>query len=219
MWLLALAAVPILVLPILAMIFVEYAFGRWGGVQNRVHLSGMEIAAHIKRTVDLTPVVETTTVGDHYDPRSHTVRLTEKVAHQQSVLALAIVAHELGHAEQHQDNPAMIRLRNVLIPAIQISPSAAYATVLIGMTLRMFRLIWVGAAIFALVVVFMFLTLPIEIDASRRGMRLLRASGLLETEDRRGVQQVLSAAALTYVSASVLSLGQLLRYIRLARLG
>jgi Zn-dependent membrane protease YugP len=92
--------------------------------------------------------------------------------------------------------------------------------ILIGLALRIIRLVWIGAAIFVLVVVFMFLTLPIEIDASRRGLRLLRESGLLnDVVDRQGTRQVLSAAALTYVSASALSIGQLLRYIRLARLG
>ena len=96
----------------------------------------------------------------------------------------------------------------------------SYALVSIGVGLRFFRLVWIGAGVFVLVVVFMFLTLPIEVDASRRGIKLLEDSGLLtDKQDRRGARQVLTAAALTYVSASALSIGQLLRYIRLARLG
>lgn len=220
MWLLALAALPFVLIPILAMVFVDYAFGKWGGVDNNANLTGTQVAERIKQTAALTPVVETSSAGDHYDPHGHKVRLTEKIADQPSVLALAVTAHELGHAQQHQDDSNLIQMRNFLLPAIQISPSVSYALVSIGVGLRFFKLVWIGAGLFVLVVVFMFLTLPIEVDASRRGIKLLEDSGLLtDKQDRRGARQVLTAAALTYVSASALSIGQLLRYIRLARLG
>ena len=220
MWILVLAALPFVVLPIVAMVFVDYMFGKWGGVDNSVYLTGEQVADRIKQTAALTPVIETSTAGDHYDPHGHKVRLTEKIAGQPSVLALAVTAHELGHAQQHEENSTLIQYRNLLLPAIQITPTVSYAVVTIGLAMRSFRLIWIGVAMFALVVVFMFLTLPIEVDASRRGMKLLEESGLLADErDERGARQVLTAAALTYVSASVLSIGQLLRYIRLARFG
>lgn len=218
MWMLILAALPFLIIPVVAMVFVDYMFGKWGGVDNSVYLTGEQVAARIKQAAALTPVVETSSVGDHYDPHGHKVRLTEKIADQPSVLALAVTAHELGHAQQHQENSTLIQYRNLLLPAIQIVPSVSYALVTIGLGLRVFRLAFVGVALFALVVVFMFLTLPIEVDASRRGMKLLDESGLLVDErDERGARQVLTAAALTYVSASMLSIGQLLRYISLAR--
>ncbi len=220
MWLLALVALPLLALPILAMVFVDYAFGRWGEVQNDVGLNGVEVAQRIRATAQLPAAVEMTSLEDHYDPRSDIVRLNEKTASRSSVLALAVAAHEMGHAQQQLENPAMIRYRNLLVPLIQLSPTASYGLVAVGLLLRFYRLIWFGAGLFGLVVVFMLLTLPIEIDASRRGMRLLRRAGLLNnSRDRRGAIQVLSAAALTYVSASVLSLRQLWRYIQMARLG
>ena len=220
MWILVLVALPLVLLPIFAMIFVDYTFGKWGGVDNSVYLTGEQVADRIKQTAALTPVIEASSAGDHYDPHGHKVRLTEKIAGQPSVLALAVTAHELGHAQQHEENSTLIQYRNLLLPVIQISPTVSYAVVTIGLGLRSFRLMWVGVALFALVVVFMFLTLPIEVDASRRGMKLLKKSGLLvEDRDERGARQVLTAAALTYVSASVLSIGQLLRYIRLARFG
>ena len=220
MWILALLALLFLLLPVLAMVFVDYAFGKWGAVDNRNYLSGTQVADRIKQVGHLTPVIEATTVSDHYDPALHSIRLTEKIAHQPSVLAMAVTAHELGHAQQHEENSSLIQLRSVLLPAIQIAPTLSYGLITAGVALRYFRVVWIGAAVFALVVLFMFLTLPIEVDASRRGMVLLERAGLLNDErDKRGARQVLTAAALTYVSASVLSIGQLLRYIRLARLG
>lgn len=220
MLIVALAALLFLLLPIMAMVFVDYAFGKWGGVDNRNYLSGTQVADRIKLAEPLTPVIEATTVSDHYDPAQHAIRLTDKIAHQPSVLAMAVTAHELGHAQQHEENSGLIQLRSVLVPALQIAPTLSYGLITAGVVLRQVRVIWVGVAMFMLIVLFMFLTLPIEVDASRRGMALLEKSGLLEDErDKRGARQVLVAAALTYVSASVLSIGQLLRYIRLARLG
>lgn len=219
MWLLLLVALPVAALPFIAMVFVDYAFGRWGSVQNVAGLNGYEVAHKLKSAAQLPAMVEMTDLSDHYDPRSDTVRLSESIASKSSVLALAVAAHEMGHAQQQRDNPAMIQYRNLLVPLIQFSPTLSYGLVAVGMGTRMLRLVWLGAAVFALVVVFMLLSLPIEIDASRRGLRLLEEADLLDdSEDRRGARQVLSAAALTYVSASVLSLRQLLQYIRLARL-
>jgi hypothetical protein len=218
-WLFALLIGPPIVLSIISMVYVEYIFGKWAGVDNQTYLTGVDVAERLKEVAQLTPVVEGSSTADHYDPRGHKVRLRDQVAYQPSVLALAIAAHEMGHAQQHQENSGLIQLRNFLVPAIQISPSMSYALVSIGLAFRWFRLVWIGAAIFASVVVFMFLTLPVEVDASRRGMNLLSQAGLLESEsDQRGAKQVLTAAALTYVAASALSVGQLVRYIRLALL-
>jgi len=216
-WLMALFIGPPLVLSILSMVYVDYVFGKWEGVDNQAYYTGVDVAERLKEVAQLTPVVEGSSPSDHYDPHGHKVRLRDKVAYQPSVLALAVAAHEMGHAQQHQEDSGLIQMRNFLVPAIQISPSLSYALVSLGLALRWFRLVWFGAFVFAAVVVFMFLTIPVEVDASRRGMKLLNQAGLLESEsDQRGARQVLIAAALTYVAASALSVGQLVRYIRLA---
>ncbi len=218
-WLFALLIGPPIILSILSMVYVDYIFGKWEGVDNQAYFTGVDVAERLKSVAQLTPVIEGSSAADHYDPHGHKVRLRDKIAHQPSVLALAVTAHEMGHAQQHQENSSLIQMRNFLVPAIQISPSLSYALVSLGLAFRMFRLVWAGALIFASVVVFMFLTLPIEFDASRRGLNLLREAGLLESDsDQRGARQVLNAAALTYVAASALSVGQLVRYIRLALL-
>ncbi len=157
-------------------------------------------------------------LSDHYDPRTHTVRLSEGVATEKSVAAMAIVAHELGHAQQHENNSFLISMRNVLVPAVRFSPQVAYILILIGLLFNIAGALWLGLLFYALMVVFSVLTLPVEIDASRRGIQLLRESGLIEVEqDERGARNVLTAAASTYVAAAVTAILTLLYYITIAR--
>jgi hypothetical protein len=157
-------------------------------------------------------------LSDHYDPRTHTVRLSEGVATEKSVAAMAIVAHELGHAQQHENNSFLISMRNVLVPAVRFSPQVAYILILIGFLFNIAGALWLGILFYALMVVFSVLTLPVEIDASRRGIQLLRESGLIEVEqDERGARNVLTAAASTYVAAAVTAILTLLYYITIAR--
>ncbi len=155
---------------------------------------------------------------DHYDPRTHTVRLSEGVATRKSVAAMAIVAHELGHAQQHEHNSFLITARNVLVPAVRFSPTIAYILILIGFFFNLAGALWLGIIFYALMVVFSVLTLPVEIDASRRGIRLLKESGLIQVEqDEKGARNVLNAAASTYIAAAVTAILTLLYYISIAR--
>jgi Zn-dependent membrane protease YugP len=155
---------------------------------------------------------------DHYDPRTHTVRLSEGVATRKSVAAMAIVAHELGHAQQHEHNSFLITARNVLVPAVRFSPTIAYILILVGFFFNLVGALWLGIAFYALMVVFSVLTLPVEIDASRRGIQLLRESGLIQVEqDQQGARNVLTAAATTYIAAAVTAILTLLYYISIAR--
>ena len=155
---------------------------------------------------------------DHYDPSSHTVRMSEAVATQSSVMAMAVVAHELGHAEQHEKNSLLIQMRNLLLPALQFTPTISYFMILGGLFLNIVGLLWLGILLFGLMVVFSVLTLPVEIDASMRGLRLLREAGLLRSEqDGAGARQMLTAAATTYIAAAITSVIQLLYYVSLAQ--
>jgi hypothetical protein len=131
---------------------------------------------------------------------------------------MAIVAHELGHAQQHQENSILITARTFLVPAMRFSPTAAYGLIIAGILFQATGLIWAGIAFFGVVVLFMLLTLPVEFDASRRGLKLLEQAGLMAGgQDRTGARQILSAAALTYVAAFVSALLTLLYYISLAQ--
>jgi Zn-dependent membrane protease YugP len=155
---------------------------------------------------------------DHYDPRTHTVRLSDAVANRNSVAALAIVAHELGHAQQHENSSFLITMRNVLVPAVSLSPRIAFLLIFIGLIFNFTGLFWLGVMFYGLMVLFAIITLPVEFDASRRGRKLLEEADLMVTEqDVSGTRSVLTAAASTYVAAAVTAVLQLLYYISIGR--
>ena len=146
--------------------------------------------------------------------------VTESVATQPSVASMAIVAHELGHAQQHENNSVLISMRNFLIPAVNFSSPLSYICILFGFLFNLPGLVGLGILFFAIMVLFTIVTLPVEFDASRRGLKLLDQSDLMRTEaDEKGSQQVLRAAALTYVAAAVTAVLQLMYYLRLAGRG
>jgi len=211
--------IPLLLLSFAAQQYVDYVFFKWGKVNNSARLTGMQVAERLSQDARLGVKLGTVSqkMGDHYNPRVHEVRLSTQVAEQPSVAALAIAAHELGHAQQRQEDSGMLRLREVLVPAVRIAPTASYILFVAGAGLERMSLIWLGLTFVALTTVFMLLTLPVEFDASRRAFVLLEQSDLLTNQDRKGARQMLTAAALTYVVASVFSVVQLARYIWLRR--
>jgi uncharacterized protein len=216
-----LVLIPSLVLSLGAQLYVRSAYSKWGRSRNSAGLSGAEIGSRIVRAAGLSGVNFEGTPGqltDHYDPASHTVRLSQDVAAKPSVAAMAIVAHELGHAQQHKEKSVLIGMRSFLVPAMRFSPTAAYGLILAGLFFNVTDLLWLGIGFFGLVVMFMLLTLPVEFDASRRGLALLHQAGLMTSaQDAGGARQVLTAAALTYVAAFVSSLLTLIYYISLAQ--
>jgi len=211
--------IPTVVLSLGVQLYLKATVSKWSNARNSLGLTGIQVGQALFQRTSLKPIpLERTpgTLSDHYDPRGNVVRLSEAIANQPTVAAMAITAHELGHVEQHQARSPWIVMRNILLPALQFSPMLSYIAILVGFWLNMTGLIWVGIAFFGLMVIFMLLTLPVEIDASRRGLRLLRQANLLQTEaEAGGARQVLSAAALTYVAAAVTAVLQLLYYISL----
>ncbi len=211
--------IPAIILSLVAQMLVSSAFARWGRVRNSAGLSGVQVAERIIRQAGLQGVGLEGTPGqhtDHYDPASHVVRMSQEVATQPSVASMAVVAHELGHAQQHAERSMLIQMRNFLVPAMQFSPMVSYLLIVVGFLLNIAGLIEIGILFYGVVVVFMVLTLPVEFDASRRGLKLLRETGLMTTsDDVSGSRSVLTAAALTYVAAAVTALLNLLYYISL----
>ena len=177
------------------------------------------LAAQGSRTVSHIKFQRTSGVlTDHYDPRSRTVRMSDGVATQPSVASMAIVAHELGHAQQHENNSGLIKMRNVLVPAVNFTSPLSYLLILVGLLFYVPALFTLGIIFYAVMVLFTIVTLPVEFDASRRGLKLLDQSGLMQTEaDGEGSRRVLTAAALTYVAAAVTAILQLLYYMSIAR--
>jgi Zn-dependent membrane protease YugP len=146
------------------------------------------------------------------------VRLSDSVYGQGSVAAMAVTAHELGHVQQYQTGSGLIKMRGFLLPALQFSPTISYIAIMFGLWWNMTGMLWIGIGFFALMVLFSILTLPVELNASKRGIQLLTEAGLLnDPHDARGARQMLNAAALTYLAAAITSILQLLYYISVAQ--
>jgi Zn-dependent membrane protease YugP len=235
---LLLVFIPATIISIAAQWYVRSQFDKWSKVRNSAGLTGRGVADRIIAQSGLGRVgyeqprqqfagagaagisIERSAgaFSDHYDPRTHIIRLSDATANQPSVAAMAVVAHELGHAQQHEENSLLIQLRSFLVPAVQFSPQLAFLLIFIGLIFNMTGVLWLGIAFFGLMVVFAILTLPIEFDASRRGLILLNEVGLMhDDEDVNGSRGVLTAAALTYVAAAVTAVLQLLYYVSLAQ--
>jgi hypothetical protein len=155
-------------------------------------------------------------MSDHYDPKKKVLRLSEGVYNSNSVAALAIAAHELGHAMQDSEGYPLLRLRAALVPAVNIGSYLGWIFIIIGLLLRSPDLALVGVIIFSGGVLFALATLPVEFNASARAKRLLTDTGIIiGEEEKHGVNKVLNAAALTYVAALVTAVLQLLYYLTL----
>jgi len=213
--------VPVLVISAGVQIYLKSTFSKWSQVRNSSGINGAQVGQQLFARTSLQPVrLERTpgTLSDHYDPGANVVRLSDPVATQSSVASMAVTAHELGHVQQYQTGSGLIRMRGFLLPALQFSPTLSYIAFFMGLVFNLTGLLWIGIFFFALMVLFSILTLPVEINASRRGLRLLEEARLMGSEnDAKGARQVLNAAALTYLAAAISSILQLLYYISVAR--
>lgn len=212
--------IPVMLMSLGVQLFLRSTYGKWSEVPNKVKLNGMAVGQQLFSQTSLNPLPIERTPGsltDHFDPGANVVRLSEQIAKQPSVAALAVTAHELGHVQQYQTGSALIKLRGAMLPALQFSPTLSYIAILLGIWFNMTNMLWIGIFFFMLMVLFSILTLPVEIDASRRALKLLREAGLIQDEnDARGARSVLAAAALTYLAAAITSILQLLYYISIA---
>jgi Zn-dependent membrane protease YugP len=152
-------------------------------------------------------------LSDHYDPRKRTVHLSQPVHDEVSISATAVAAHEVGHAIQHKEAYSFFRFRSALFPAVAFSSSIWMWLLIIGFLLNAAGLVLVAIVLYALAVLFQFVTLPVEFDASRRAAVQLANIGLTTTQETGGVKKVLNAAALTYVAGALAALTQLLYFI------
>ena len=180
----------------------------------------MDTAVHLKSCVGLENVTLTRVQGeltDHYDPSKDTLALSQGVADVSSVAAMAITAHELGHALQDKHSYGPMRLRSAIVPLVGLGSNLGLILVMAGLALQMASLFNIGIILFSSTTLFSLVTVPVELDASKRARTMLSDNGLVRTEEeRKGVDQVLTAAAWTYVAGLVTSLLQLFYYISMA---
>ena len=196
--------------------YVKRAYRKWSKVPARSRISGYEAAQRLITRGGLYGVQIEGINGemtDHYDPRSKTLRLSKGVAQGASVASLAIAAHELGHAMQDAEDYFPLRVRGAMVPMVNIGSNLGWVLIMAGLFFNWINIAWLGVLFFAGGAAFAFMTLPVEFDASARAKRLLAETGIIQTEEeQRGVNNVLNAAALTYVAALVTALLQVLYY-------
>jgi len=208
-------ALPALLLAFYAQAKVQSAYNKYLRVENWRGLTGFDVARQLLQSTGLYNVQVEGTRGqltDHYDPRSKTLRLSQPVANGRSIAAASIVAHEVGHALQDAQGYALLKLRAGLVPAARIGSWLGPILFFLGLFIRP-ELAWAGVGLFALAAVFTLITLPVEFNASRRGLELLQTYQLADGRQMAGAKKVLDAAALTYVAALAQALSTLLYYV------
>ncbi|MDY6314479.1 MAG: zinc metallopeptidase [Clostridia bacterium] len=209
---------PALILSLWAQANVNSTFARFSRVSNRRSMTGYDAARRILDMNGLHNVAIEHIAGnltDHYDPRSNTVRLSDSVYGSSSVAAIGVAAHEVGHAVQHAVGYTPIKVRNAIVPVVNLCSQLAMPLFILGLIFSssFFMLTDVGIILFSAAVLFHIVTLPVEINASRRALSTLESSYMLEGEEISGAKKVLSAAAMTYVASAAMALLQLLRLI------
>ena len=211
--------IPAFILMALTSWYVKSAYNKWSQVPARSGLTGAQAAQRLISSsglygVQIQPIAGQMT--DNYDPRTKVLNLSSGVANVASVAALAIAAHELGHAMQDNQEYLPLRLRAALVPAVNIGSNLGWILIMIGLFIGWTQIAWLGIIVFSAGAVFALATLPVELDASARAKRMLVDSGIImDSDERGGVNSVLNAAALTYVAALVTAVMQLLYYVSL----
>ena len=211
---------PGLLLGLWAQFKVKSAYAKYSRVRSISGRPASEVVRDLLRENNNGGVrVELTqgTLTDHYDPRQEVLRLSDGVYNSNSLAALGIAAHEAGHAMQQRDEYGPMKLRNAVVPFVSFSSQLYFPLFIFGLIVNWQPLMFVGILVFALSVLFSFITLPVEFNASRRAMDLLETGGYITREEAPQVKAVLSAAALTYVAAAVTAVLQLLRLLAMAR--
>ncbi|MFU8773955.1 MAG: zinc metallopeptidase [Anaerolineales bacterium] len=210
---------PAIILMLITQWYVSSSYRKWSKVAARTRLNGAEAAQRLANSGGLYNLRIEGVRGnltDHYDPRSKVLRLSQGVYGSNSVAALAIAAHELGHAMQDHEGYAPLKLRSALVPAVNIGSNLGWILILIGLFMNLIEVAWLGVAAFSAGALFALATLPVEFNASSRAKRLLKDAGMVMSRDeQRGVNSVLNAAALTYVAALVTAVVQLLYFAML----
>lgn len=211
-----------LILPLIAQIMVSSTFNKYKDVRNSRGLTADQVARQILDSNGLYHIRVERIGGnltDHYDPTANVIRLSDTVYGSTSVAAIGVAAHECGHACQHAEDYAPIKLRTAIVPVTNVCSKLWYITFLLGVFLfeAFPALAYLGIIMFAAVVIFQAVTLPTELDASGRALRTLEADGILDYREVPMAKKVLKAAAFTYVAALITSIMQLLRLLAAVR--
>lgn len=210
-----LLVVPAILISLAAQIKVKASFAKYSRITSST--TGAVAAEKLLKANGVSGVKIERVAGnltDHYDPRTNTIRLSEGVYDSMSIAAVGVACHEAGHAVQYAVGYAPIKLRMAIIPITNIGSTLSWPILILGLIFNFPKLIFAGIALFGLVVLFQLVTLPVEFNASSRALKTIRECYILSDEEQiRGAKSMLSAAAMTYVAALLVSLAQLLRLL------
>lgn len=208
--------VPAMLISIYAQSKISSTFNKYRRVKSYNGYTGAQVARMILDDSGLHNVpIELVSgkLSDHYDPRQKVLRLSQDVYYSDSVASIGVAAHEVGHAIQHKNSYAPLIIRNTIVPAVNIGSNFSWILFVLGLMLGIRPLITFGILLFSAVVVFQLITLPVEFNASSRALKILKNRNILYPDEVKGAQKVLSAAAMTYVAATLMAISQLLRLI------
>ena len=207
---------PGLILAGLASLFTTSTFNKYSNIASSSGMTGAEAARRLLETAGIYNVTIERVDGmltDHYDPTSHTLRLSDNVYGSESLAAIGVACHEAGHAIQHATNYGPLAMRSALVPAANIGSNASYFILLMGFLFQSQMLMLLGIALFSMAVLFTLVTLPVEYNASSRAKELMVSSGIVSRAEAASAGAVLNAAFMTYVASAVSALLTLLYYL------
>ena len=211
---------PAIIIAMIAQSNVTSTFNKYSKVINARGITGAEVAQKMLNLYGIYDVTIERVAGnlsDHFDPRTKVIRLSDSVYSSTSVAALGVAAHETGHAIQHNKGYMPIKLRNAVLPVANLGSGLAFPLVILGIVFSFDFLVNFGIILFSAVVLFQVVTLPVEFNASARAISVMEEQYILSDSELVGAKKVLSAAAMTYVAATIVALANLLRLIGIAR--
>ena len=211
--------IPAILISAWAQFKVSSTFNKYSTVRSINGYTGAQVARILLNDAGLQEVEIQQVPGrlsDHYDPRAKVLRLSSDVYGSTSVASIGVAAHEVGHAIQDKESYSALVFRNAIVPVVNFSSSLSWILFFIGILLSYSTLVTIGIILFSVVVLFQLVTLPVEFNASSRALKILEARGILYDKEVEGARKVLSAAALTYVAATLMAVLQLVRLIAIS---
>ncbi len=207
------------IIALAAEFYVNNRFSKYKNIKNKSGLTGVEVARRILDEAGLNDVYVTEVDGilsDHYDPNRKVVRLSHDIFHGNTIASSSVAAHECGHAIQDKENYFLIRLRGYIFPFVNLVSRFGYVAIFIGFIFNIIDLVWGGIGLLLVILLFQLITIPVELDASNRAKRFLQDYKLLSKNEIEGTNDMLKAAAYTYVASLVTTILEILRLIVIA---
>lgn len=208
--------VPVIILSLIIQVKLKSTYAKYSKIGNARNITGAQAAQMVLGYYGIHNVTVEHVAGnlsDHYDPTKNVIRLSDGVFNGSSIAAVGVACHEAGHAAQHAQGYAPIKIRNSILPVCNIGSTLSIPLLLAGVIFSFEPLVWIGIGFFAFTAIFQLITLPVEFDASKRALSVIESNGLLTFEEKNGAAKVLRMAAMTYVAALAVSVAQLLRLI------